>query len=132
VTTTATVVEGGVTRVFRITLEGVPASPTPGAAPTAIVASAPPAAPVPGAAQVPGANGSGGFAVTSPFGGTVEVLAITVRQGDHVVAGQVVATVEAMKAEHEVRSPEPGTVEAVHARPGDEVTARQPILTLRR
>jgi biotin carboxyl carrier protein len=70
--------------------------------------------------------------VFSPFGGTVEVLQVHVGVGDRVEAGQVVASVEAMKAEHEVRSPAAGTVTTVHVGPGAEVDARSPILTLGR
>jgi pyruvate carboxylase subunit B len=131
ITTTATVVEGGTTRVFRITLE--PAAATaPEAGDVATVAT--PAAPDPASAARPPAPASanGTFAVTSPFGGTVEVLEVRRKEGERVAAGEVVAMVEAMKAEHEVRSPEAGTVTSVHCRPGDEVAARQPILTLRR
>ena len=134
VTTTATVVEGGTKRVFRITLEPVeaadgsaretptrddaakPADDTPSQEPREAAASA----------------DDGDLAICSPFGGTVEVLEIKVAEGDQVEAGQVVAAVEAMKAEHEVRSPEAGTVKKVHVSPGDEVAAREPIITLGR
>lgn len=124
VTTTATVVEAGVTRVFTVTLE-----PATGDAETqpgtnaATPHAAAPAAPSP----TPAANGT---AICSPFSGTVEVLEVRVGAGERVASGQVVATVEAMKAEHEVRSPEAGTVATVHVRPGDEVRANQPIVTL--
>jgi pyruvate carboxylase subunit B len=128
-TTTATVVEGGETRVFRITLEPATAEAEDAArgsvGATPAVSAAPPPVAVPTADR-------GSFAVTSPFGGTVEVLDVRCAEGDRIEAGQVVAMVEAMKAEHEVRSPEAGVVLRVHARPGDEVAARAPILTLRR
>jgi pyruvate carboxylase subunit B len=126
VTTTATVVEGGTTRVFRITLEPAAgdaddaASAPAAATPPAVVASPAPAA----------AAAGNGTPICSPFGGTVEVLEVKVSVGDSVAGGQVVATVEAMKAEHEVRSPEAGTVRTVHVRPGDEVRANEPIVTL--
>lgn len=124
VTTTATVVEAGVTRVFTITLEPATgdAEPQPGTS-AATPHAAAPAAPSP----TPAANGT---AICSPFSGTVEVLEVRVSAGERVASGQVVATVEAMKAEHEVRSPEAGTVATVHVRPGDEVRANQPIVTL--
>lgn len=124
VTTTATVVEAGVTRVFTITLEPATgdAEPQPGTN-AATPHAAAPAAPSP----TPAANGT---AICSPFSGTVEVLEVRVSAGERVASGQVVATVEAMKAEHEVRSPEAGTVATVHVRPGDEVRANQPIVTL--
>jgi pyruvate carboxylase subunit B len=122
ITTTATVVEGGVRRVFTITLEsGAPSHDAASRGAPAPAAAAQPEAPAPAAT---------GTEICSPFSGTVEVLQIRVAEGEHVASGQVVATVEAMKAEHEVRSPEAGTVAKVHARPGDEVRANQPIVTL--
>ncbi len=130
-TTTATVVEGDTTRVFTITLE--PAS-------GATEGTQPPEATASGGAAGPGAGtgtraaattpANDGVAICSPFGGTVEVLEVRVAEGDRVEAGQVVAAVEAMKAEHEVRSPEAGTVRKVHVGPGDEVGPKQPIITL--
>jgi biotin carboxyl carrier protein len=68
--------------------------------------------------------------VHSPFGGTVEVVAIRVREGEVVVAGQVVAAVEAMKAQHDVRTSVGGTVARVHVRPGDEVRAGDAIVSV--
>ena len=124
VTTTATVVEGDVTRVFRITLTSGATDDDP-AAPTK-----PPVAATPSPAAPSEPTPAAGTAICSPFSGTVEVLELRVKEGDTVSNGQVVATVEAMKAEHEVRSPESGTVATVHVRPGDEVRANQPIVTL--
>jgi biotin carboxyl carrier protein len=42
----------------------------------------------------------------------------------------VVAAVEAMKAQHDVRSPVGGTVLSVDARPGDDIGAERPIVTI--
>jgi pyruvate carboxylase subunit B len=124
ITTTATVVEGGVTRVSTITLEsGAPSDAAATRGASASETAARPKAPAP----APAATGT---EICSPFSGTVEVLQIRVAEGESVASGQVVATVEAMKAEHEVRSPEAGTVAKVHVRPGDEVRANQPIVTL--
>lgn len=50
--------------------------------------------------------------------------------GDHVEQGQVVATVEAMKAEHEVRSPVAGVVKQIHMDIGTEVSSDQAIISL--
>jgi pyruvate carboxylase subunit B len=120
VTTTCTVEEGGVTRRFRITIGG------PGAA-----ASADAAPPVTtGAEAGTGATAPAATPVFSPFGGTVEVVALKVREGEPVVAGQVVAAVEAMKAQHDVRTPVAGTVARVHVRLGDEVRAGEPIVSI--
>jgi len=112
VTTTCTVVEGGSTRTFKITID-----PPQGAT----SAGAPVAAPAADGKQVP---------VFSPFEGKVELVEIGVKVGDVVKKGQVIAAVEAMKAKHDVRAPEDGTVAEVHAALGSEVTAGHPILTL--
>jgi pyruvate carboxylase subunit B len=112
------VVEGHVTRHFRITIA------PPGAEVSATVASAPaPAAPAPsgGGAAVP---------VHSPFEGEVEVVKINVKVGDRVDKGQVVAAVEAMKAEHDVKAPTDGTVASVDASVGAMVSGASPILTI--
>ena len=123
VSTQVTVQEGGVTRTFDVTIAPPGSTPatTPGRAttpPSAIPAPPPTAAP---AAATP---------VHSPFGGSVEVLALHVTVGDHVEIGQVVANVEAMKAEHDVRSPVAGTVISLDARPGDEVGPEAAIVTI--
>jgi biotin carboxyl carrier protein len=60
----------------------------------------------------------------------VEVLAVRVGVGEAVAEGQVVATVEAMKAEHDVRSPVAGVVASVDVRPGDEVGPDVAIVTV--
>jgi len=121
-TTTCTVVEGSVTRTFRVTLD-----PATGSGGGSGLAAAPAAAvPAAGAGPAPGARTQ----VFSPFEGRVELVEISVKVGDTVAAGQVVAAVEAMKAKHDVRAPVPGKVVEIHARLGDEVTADHPILTL--
>src|SRR5690606_13571574 len=87
VTTTCTVVEGGTTRTFKVTIE----RPDGHAAPTADTS------------RETGSNQK--VDVFSPFEGKVELVEINVRVGDAVKKGQVVAAVEAMKAKHDVRSP---------------------------
>jgi pyruvate carboxylase subunit B len=136
-TTIATVVEGNSKRVFRITLEPMQgAGSPPGAAAVPPVAAVPASSVPESSSPAPAARGEGAAGesvdIASPFGGTVEVLEIKVAVGDRVEAGQIVAAVEAMKAEHEVRSSAAGTVTTVHVSPGDEVGARQPIISLRR
>jgi len=116
VTSRVTVTEGGTTRTFDVTL----------APPAADGAAAPPPAPTP----APTAPAQGSTPVHSPFGGTVEVLAVRVGVGERVAEGQVVATVEAMKAEHDVRSPVAGTVASIDVRPGDEVGPDAAIVTV--
>jgi pyruvate carboxylase subunit B len=142
VTTTCTVVENGVTRTFRVTLappgasgaaeaDAAPVAAVPPSGPASGAAPASPAGPPAAAGGPAGAPGGGTRTpVHSPFGGEVEVVAVHVREGDRVEAGQVVAAVEAMKAQHDVRSPVAGTVASVDARPGDDVGAERPIVTI--
>ncbi len=60
----------------------------------------------------------------------MELVDIMVAVGDTVQKGQAVAAVEAMKATHEIKSPEDGTVAEIVAKIGDEVDSSTPILTL--
>jgi len=120
VTTQCTVVEGSVTRTFRVTIEPPAGAHSPtAAAPTA--AAAPVPAPVTTGQRTP---------VFSPFEGKVELVEINVKVGDAVQKGQVVAAVEAMKAKHDVRAPCAGSVVEIHADLGSEVSADKPILTI--
>ncbi len=57
--------------------------------------------------------------VTAPMPG--RVVKINVKVGDHVEAGEVVLTVEAMKMENPVHAPVAGVVKAIHVREGDNV-----------
>jgi len=59
---------------------------------------------------------AGEEAIRAPLQGTV--IAITVEPGDDVRAGQVLAVMEAMKMEHEVIAPGPGTIARVEAAVG--------------
>jgi len=119
ITTTCTVVEGAVTRNFRVTIE-LPAGMT-------AVAVNPVAATAAGPAPAPAAKGT---PVYSPFEGKVQLIEINVRVGDSVSKGQIVAAVEAMKAKHEVKAPCAGKVVAIHASLGADVTMAEPILTI--
>ena len=110
-TTTCTVVEGGITRNFRITIE-----PPAGTAPSPTAGAAPPA--------------GQGTPVFSPFEGKAELVEIKVKAGDTVSEGQVVAAVEAMKAKHDVKAPCSGKVLSIDAALGDDVMAGKPILTI--
>jgi propionyl-CoA carboxylase alpha chain len=67
--------------------------------------------------------------VRSPMPGLV--LTVRVKPGDKVVAGQSVATVEAMKMENEFRAADAGTVEAVHVSAGTSVAKGDAIVTLK-
>ncbi|MDF1592344.1 MAG: biotin attachment protein [Desulfobacterales bacterium] len=123
-TTRCTVVEGGNSRCFLVTVEPVTAADTPPAtapaapAPTAVAPAAPPTA---SGQEVP---------VYTKFAGSVELVDIKVKAGDTVTKGQVVAAVEAMKANHDIKSPVDGVVASVQARIGDELDASKPILMI--
>jgi len=125
VTTQCTVVEGAVTRTFRITIEPPTGTSPASAAPVATPAPAPAPAVSPPPAAVEQYT-----PVFSPFEGKVELVDINVKVGDTVRKGQVVAAVEAMKAKHDVRAPRDGTVVEINAELGSEVFAGKPILTL--
>lgn len=120
VTTQCTVVEGGVTRNFRITIEA-PAGTSAGVAVAPAVGTVA-AAPAPATGQR--------TPVFSPFEGKVELVEINVKVGDTVAKGHVVAAVEAMKAKHDVRAPCAGLVVEIHADLGSAVSANKPILTI--
>jgi pyruvate carboxylase subunit B len=113
VTSRCVVEENGSKRTFMITVEPAGA---PAGAPAAV-------------AQAP-APSSNGTSVYSSFAGLVEIVDIMVKEGDSVDKGHVVAAVEAMKAKHEIKAPCSGRVSAVHAAIGDEIDAKQPILTI--
>ena len=67
--------------------------------------------------------------VRSPMPGTV--IAVQVSDGEHVAAGQILATIEAMKMEHQMTSPSDGIVTMSHLKAGDRVKANQLIATVK-
>ena len=83
------------------------------------VKSAPAAAPAPVAAPAPAAAPAGGESVSSPMPGTI--LAVNVKAGDAVKAGDVLMILEAMKMENEICAPADGTVTAVSVNQGATV-----------
>jgi propionyl-CoA carboxylase alpha chain len=58
------------------------------------------------------------------------VMAVRVRPGDRVAAGQEVCVVEAMKMEQSIRAHRDGVVKTIHVRPLDLVPARAPLVEL--
>ena len=97
-----------------------------------VIIEPPASAAAPALGQTLASSGGGGQAtdVFSPFEGNVELVEVSVKVGDTVTLGQVVAAVEAMKAKHDVKAPCAGRVSAVHAAIGNEVSAGKPILTI--
>ena len=58
------------------------------------------------------------------------VVEISVKTGDAVEQGQVVAVVEAMKMMNEIRAHKAGTATTVHVKGGDTVEANSPLVTI--
>jgi biotin carboxyl carrier protein len=61
----------------------------------------------------------GATAIVAPLSGTI--AAVRVAEGDAVVAGQLLLTLEAMKMEHRITAPADGTVKSVAVRERDTV-----------
>jgi pyruvate carboxylase subunit B len=66
--------------------------------------------------------------VTSPMPGLV--VAVPVKAGEAVLAGQTVAVLESMKMENELKAPHDGIVTEVHVEPGQSVDGRVPLVTV--
>ena len=66
----------------------------------------------------------------SPMPGTV--IAVAVTPGDHVEAGQLLVTLEAMKMEHVIRAPYEGSVSEVRVDVGDQVETASTLVVLAR
>ncbi len=69
-------------------------------------------------------------AVYSTFAGSVEITDIKVKIGEKVTKGHIVALVEAMKAQHEIKSPCSGEIIEILAGIGDEVDSSKPIMKI--
>ncbi|MFN0022294.1 MAG: acetyl/propionyl/methylcrotonyl-CoA carboxylase subunit alpha [Parvularculaceae bacterium] len=72
--------------------------------------------------------GAGADVVKAPMAGAV--TSVSVQQGDRVSKGQTVATIEAMKMEHQLKAPRDGVVAEVLAKIGDQVAIRARIVAL--
>lgn len=66
--------------------------------------------------------------IRSPMPG--KIMAVNVRPGDTVSAGQEVCVVEAMKMEQSVRAPQDGVIKAVHIQPLQQVGTEDPLVEL--
>lgn len=117
VSTRCTVEENGSRREFLITVGPV----EQGGAQTQ---TAPP--PV----QTAAGNGQGD-GVFSTFAGAVEITDILVKEGQTVTKGQVLAKVEAMKAQFDIKAPKDGVVSAIKVTEGDEIDSSKPILFIK-
>ena len=101
---------------YRVTVNGtayeIELEELTGAAPAAATA-----APVP--TPAPAAAPAGGEQVTSPMPGNI--LAVNVKDGDSVKAGQVLMVLEAMKMENEIMCPCDGKIASVNTSKGASV-----------
>ncbi len=84
--------------------------------------------PAPRIAHKKRAVATAGNQVSSPMHGVV--VEISVRAGDAVEQGQVVAVVEAMKMMNEIRAHKTGTATNVHVKAGDTVEANSALVTI--
>ena len=66
--------------------------------------------------------------ISAPLAG--HLVAMPVAAGDRVEAGQVVAVVESMKMQLELRSARAGTVDRVHRSPGQDVGQGEELVTI--
>ena len=94
------------------------------AAPAAPAAA--PAAAAPKAAAAPVA--AKGNTLQAPLPGTI--TNILVKEGESVIAGQVVVILEAMKMQNNIEAEQSGTVTAVHVNNGDTVMEGAALLSI--
>ena len=80
-----------------------------------------------GGADASTRGGSG--RIVSPMPG--QVISVSVKAGDRVKAGDVLAVVEAMKMEHTINAPGPAIVAAVNCSAGDRVDDEAELITLK-
>ncbi|WP_394289448.1 acetyl/propionyl/methylcrotonyl-CoA carboxylase subunit alpha [Microbacterium sp.] len=72
--------------------------------------------------------GASGDTVASPMQATI--VKVAVEEGQHVVKGDLVVVLEAMKMEQPIQAHKDGTVAAVNAEPGTTVSAGHALLTI--
>ncbi len=73
-------------------------------------------------------EGAGADTVKAPMAGLV--TGVAVKPGDNVAKGEIVATIEAMKMEHQLKAPRDGLVAEVLASEGDQVAIRAKLIVL--
>jgi len=66
--------------------------------------------------------------IVSPMDGCL--LAVRCKQGDQINSGDVVAVVEAMKMEHQIKAETDGIVQNIDVAPGQQLKARQQIMLI--
>jgi len=108
-----------------VEVEGLPQSPPPAprrgrSRPSDMEAPAP-------RSRSRGANPTDNI-IRSPMPG--KVIAILVRPGDQVSAGDELCVVEAMKMEQSIRAYRDGVIKTIHVQPMDSVRANDPLIEL--
>lgn len=71
---------------------------------------------------------SGEFHLKAPMPGLI--VAVAVQEGQEIKKGQVLAILESMKMQNELRSPRDGKVERIRVRAGDSVEQKQTLLSV--
>lgn len=102
------------------------ASVAPAAAPVVSAPAVAPAAPAPQAAPAPAAAGANDIAC--PLAAVV--VAVNVKEGQKVKAGDLLVTLEAMKMNTPVNSPVDGTVSRICVNAGQSVNEGEVLLSL--
>lgn len=130
-------IEGGIAQVsvndipYEVVMDtqtqAVKSSPAPKAAPAAPVKPVPKPAAAP-AAAAPKPPVAGGGVITAPIPGLI--LSVKVSVGDTVKAGQIVATMEAMKMENNLISAVAGTVKEIRVQKGAEVSTGDVVMII--
>ncbi|MCS6839279.1 MAG: biotin/lipoyl-containing protein [Roseiflexaceae bacterium] len=95
-------------------------------------ASAPPTSPSAPAPGIPASTEAGAAesgAVLAPIPGVI--LAVRVKPGDRVTAGQEVCILEAMKMQNSIRAKHSGVVAAVYVSDGQHVKHHQPLMVIK-
>lgn len=99
-------------------------------------APSPPSVLIKPVSKTPPASAGGGPAVSRPGSGAVIaplpglILEIKVHQGDSVIAGQVIATMEAMKMENNLIAPVSGIVREILVQKGAEIKTGEVIMQI--
>lgn len=125
--TEARVVVNGVK--YNVEIEGATArktsKPAVVAAPAATGLSVKPVTPI---ASKPAAPAASGMKVTCPLPGTV--IAVKVKEGDSVSAGQTLVVLEAMKMENNIDAEKAGVVKSVNVQAGSTVMEGEVLLVI--
>lgn len=104
--------------------DGAPGAPVAAASAAPVVSRSPKPKKAPAAAP----KGAGTGTVNAPMPGTV--LDVRVKAGEAVKADQILAILEAMKMENEVRAVADGVIQSVEVKVADQISAGQTMFIL--